>query len=81
MWQEEYLLWMLDHEGSLLTNQVLDKCLDVGVMSLATAHKYLTVLIDRKYVAQKRDTADKRNVFVHLTDKGVNFIKEIVRNA
>ena len=70
---------MLDHEGSLLTNQVLDKCLDIGVMSLATAHKYLTVLVDRKYVVQKRDLKDKRNVFVQLTDKGDNFIEELLR--
>jgi DNA-binding MarR family transcriptional regulator len=77
IWQEEYLLWMLDYEGSLLTNQVLDKCLDVGVMSLATAHKYLTSLVDRKYVEQKRDKEDKRNVYVNLTSKGVDFIKEI----
>jgi len=81
IWQEEYLLWMLDHEGSLLTNQVLDKCLDIGVMSLATAHKYLTSLVDRKYVEQKRDKEDKRNVYVNLTSKGVDFIKEISKGV
>ena len=81
VWQEEYLLWMLDHEGSLLTNQVLDKCLDIGVMSLATAHKYLTSLVDRKYVEQKRDKEDKRNVYVNLTSKGVDFIKEISKGV
>jgi DNA-binding MarR family transcriptional regulator len=77
VWQEEYLLWMLDNEGSLLTNQVLDRCLGIGVMSLATAHKYLTSMVDRKYVEQKRDKDDKRNVYVNLTDKGINFLKEI----
>ena len=77
IWQEEYILWLLDHEGCLLTNQVLDKTLDDGVMSLATAHKYLTNMVDKNFIEQKRDKDDKRNVYVDLTDKGVNFLKEI----
>jgi DNA-binding MarR family transcriptional regulator len=77
IWQEEYILWLLDHEGCLLTNQVLDKTLGDGVMSLATAHKYLTNMVDRKFIEQKRDKDDKRNVYVNLTDKGVNFLKDI----
>jgi len=77
VWQEEYVLWLLDHEGCLLTNKLLDKALEYGVMSMATAHKYLTIMVDRKYIEQKRDKDDKRNVYVNLTDKGVNFLKEI----
>jgi len=74
-WAEEYILGMIKANESLLTKEVLEKAL--SVMSLATTHKYLSLLIDKGFIKHKYSKEDKRLAMVKLTSKGIDFIKEV----
>jgi|APFre7841882654_1041346.scaffolds.fasta_scaffold348887_2 predicted transcriptional regulator len=74
-WAEEYLLGMIDANGSLLTKKILEKA--SSVMSLATTHKYLMLLLEKGYAKHKLNKEDKRIAIVILTNKGIDFMKEV----
>jgi hypothetical protein len=74
-WAEEYILGMIKANESLLTKEVLEKAL--SVMSLATTHKYLSLLLDKGFIKHKYSKEDKRLAMVNLTSKGIEFIKEV----
>ena len=73
-WQEEYILGLVDYEGSVRVCGILDKSNEV--MTQATTHKYLTQLIDKKLLEHKV-VDDRRVKIVTLTKKGINILKEI----
>lgn len=73
-WHEEYILGLVAHQRGMSVSPLLTVAREV--MTQATTHKYLTQLIDKKYL--KHDLrADKRIKVVKLTDKGEKYIREI----
>jgi predicted transcriptional regulator len=73
-WQEEYLMGMVANTEKVSVTNILAKANEV--MTLATTHKYLTQLIDKKMLTHKVEK-DKRVKFVTLTSKGVKFLNTI----
>ena len=74
-WAEEYILGMIYANESLLTKEALEKA--HTVMSLATTHKYLSLLLEKGYVKQNSSKTDKRLAIVVLTKRGTDFIQEV----
>lgn len=74
-WREEYLLGLLEKLGEVPTKEVLEQAGES--MSENTTHKYLTQLVTGGYVMQLEDKDDKRFVYVRITDKGRDFLKEL----
>lgn len=73
-WEEEYLLGLINHRRKLRVTDILQTSSEV--MTLATTHKYLTQLSDKKLIKHTVGT-DKRIKEVTLTAKGDKIIKEI----
>jgi predicted transcriptional regulator len=73
-WEEEYLLGLIHHRQSVRVTDILKTSSEV--MTLATTHKYLTQLVDKK-LAKHAIGDDKRIKMVNLTPKGEKIIKEI----
>jgi DNA-binding MarR family transcriptional regulator len=74
-WREEYLLGLLEKKGEVPTKEILT--LSTEAMSENTTHKYLMKLVIGGYVVQLEDNDDKRFVYVRLTEKGKDFLKEL----
>jgi DNA-binding MarR family transcriptional regulator len=74
-WREEYLLGLLLEKGEIPTKDVLAHASDA--MSENTTHKYLMKLILSAYVLPLEDSDDKRFVYVRITDKGRDYLKEL----
>lgn len=73
-WQEEYILGLVNHTKTIRVTHVLTTAFEV--MTHATAHKYLTQLINKGLL--KHDIGnDKRIKMLKLTPKGDKVIKEI----
>lgn len=76
-WQEEYIIGMVNKESPLGTTAVLKIAEHQAVMSPATAHKYLTNVVAKKFVSEQSAKSDKRTVVFKLTEKGEKFLKEL----
>ena len=76
-WQEEYIIGMVNKEAPLGTMAVLKLAEDQVVMSPATAHKYLTKVVAKKFISEHVVKADKRSVTFDLTEKGKKFLEEM----
>jgi predicted transcriptional regulator len=74
-WAEEYMLGAVHACGRANVTDVL--ALAINTMAEATAHKYLTNLIEAGYVHQERSKKDKRYTQVYLTDVGKKYLKQI----
>jgi hypothetical protein len=73
-WQEEYILGLVDHGDVVRVSTVLD--VSSEVMTQATAHKYLTQLVDKQLIKHNIGD-DKRIKVLTLTPKGEKIIKEL----
>lgn len=76
-WQEEFIVGMIAHLGPMNTKRVLLETGYDGIMSPATAHKYLKGAIRKKLLAMKPSKEDGRAVVIDYTDKGINFLNDI----
>lgn len=76
-WQEEFIVGMVAHLGPMNTKRVLLETGYEGVMSPATAHKYLHKAITNKLLSIKTVKEDKREVVIDYTEKGMKFLNEI----
>lgn len=74
-WREEYLLGLLQEKGEVPTKDVLTHAGEA--MSENTTHKYLMKLIVGGYVLPLEDSDDKRFVYVRITERGTDFLKEL----
>lgn len=74
-WREEYLLGLLQEKGEVPTKDVLAHAGEA--MSENTTHKYLMKLIVGGYVLPLEDSDDKRFVYVRITERGTDFLKEL----
>ena len=73
-WEEEYLLGLVDHADKVKVMEVLSTAKEV--MTHATAHKYLTQLLDKKYLKHIVGD-DKRIKMLELTRAGVRYLEEV----
>lgn len=73
-WQEEYILGLVAHAQLVRVTAILGIAKEV--MTNATAHKYLTQLIDKKLL-KHTVCEDKRVKTVTLTKKGSGFINDL----
>lgn len=73
-WEEEYLLGLIDHADVVKVMTVLGIASEV--MTNATAHKYLTQLVDKKYIKHVVGD-DKRVKTLELTRAGIRFLDEL----
>jgi len=76
-WQEEFIVGMVAHLGPMNTKRVLLETGCEGVMSPATAHKYLHKAIANKLLSIKTVKEDKREVVIDYTERGITFLNEI----
>ena len=76
-WQEEFIVGMISYLGPMNTKRVLLETGYEGVMSPATAHKYLHKAIKNKLLSIKTFKEDKREVVIDYTEKGLCFLDEI----
>lgn len=76
-WQEEFIVGMIAFLGSMNTKRVLLETGYEGVMSPATAHKYLHRAIKNKLLSMKSVKEDRREVVIDCTEKGMNFLDEV----
>ena len=79
-WNEEYIIAMVANNEGISTMRVLNIAGLQKVMSSATAHKYLTMAVNKKLLSHKQDKEDLRCMSLHLTAKGKHFLEEI-KNA
>ena len=77
VWQEEYVLGLINAEAPLGTMAVLKIAEAQTVMSPATTHKYLRKLIAKKFVLEKQDKDDRRSVDLFVGARGELFLKEL----
>jgi DNA-binding MarR family transcriptional regulator len=77
-WEEEYILGLIDHAEEVRVTAVLGIANEV--MTQATAHKYLTQLIDKKYVKHVVGK-DKRIKVVELTRAGIRYLDELSNDS
>lgn len=77
-WEEEYILGLIDHAEEVRVSAILGIANEV--MTPATAHKYLTQLLDKKYVKHVVG-ADKRVKVVELTKVGNKFLDELTNDS
>ena len=73
-WEEEYLIGLVDHADKIKVMEVLGIANEV--MTHATTHKYLSQLLDKKYIKHVVG-ADKRVKMVELTRSGIRFLDEV----
>lgn len=73
-WEEEYLLGLVDHADRVKVMEVLSTAKEV--MTHATAHKYLTQLLDKKYLKHIVGD-DKRIKMLELTRSGIRYLDEV----
>ena len=73
-WEEEYILGLVDHAESATVSKVLE--LAKESMTQATAHKYLTQLIDKRMV-EHIVGKDRRIKVLGLTKAGTKFLNEM----
>lgn len=73
-WHEEYLLGLVHHAQPVRVSAVLG--VSNEVMTQATAHKYLTQLVDKKLLEHSIGD-DKRIKMLGLTKKGNKVIEDI----
>lgn len=76
-WQEEFIVGMIAHLGPMNTKRVLLETGYEGLMSPATAHKYLHRAIANKLLSIKTVKEDKREVVIDYTEKGIKFLEEL----
>lgn len=76
-WQEEFIVGMIAHLGLMSTKRVLLETGYDGLMSPATAHKYLHQAIKKKLLTLKQSRSDGRAVEIDITEKGKKFLDEI----
>jgi DNA-binding MarR family transcriptional regulator len=76
-WSEEYIIAMVANDEGLNTMRILRIAGMQKVMSPATAHKYLSQAIVKKFLNHKQDKEDMRSMSVFVTAKGKQFLKEI----
>lgn len=76
-WQEEFIVGMIAYLGPMNTKRVLLETGYDGVMSPATAHKYLKRAVRNKLLSMKKIKEDKREVLIDYTDKGIDFLNEV----
>lgn len=75
-WQEEYLIGLLATTNEPVpTTEVLSQAKEA--MVLATSHKYLTQIIDKKYAETVVANNDKRFTLVRLTARGFGYLEEL----
>jgi DNA-binding MarR family transcriptional regulator len=77
VWQDEYIIGMVNKEAPLTTTGVFKIAEAENVMSQATTHKYLKRVVAKKFVQEKSIRADKRCNELTITEKGKQFIQEI----
>jgi DNA-binding MarR family transcriptional regulator len=77
VWQDEYIIGMVNKEAPLSTTGVFKIAEAEGVMSQATTHKYLKRVVAKKFVQEKSVKADRRANELTLTEKGKHFLQEI----
>ena len=73
-WEEEYILGLIAHSQRLNVSEVI--AASNQVMTQATAHKYLTQLVDKQLIKHNIGD-DKRIKVLTLTPKGEKIIKEL----
>ncbi len=73
-WEEEYLLGLVDHADKVKVMEVLSIAKEV--MTNATTHKYLTQLLEKKYIKHVVGD-DKRVKMLELTRAGIRFLDEV----
>jgi DNA-binding MarR family transcriptional regulator len=76
-WNEEYIIAMVGNNEGISTMRILNIAKLQKVMSPATAHKYLSKTIAKKFLNHKQDKEDMRSMSVFVTAKGKQFLKEI----
>lgn len=76
-WNEEYIIAMIGNNKDINTMRVLRIAGLQKVMSPATAHKYLTMAINKKMVLHKQDKEDLRSMTLNISAKGERFLQEI----
>lgn len=76
-WQEEFIVGMIAYLGPMNTKRVLLETGYEGVMSPATAHKYLQNAVRRKLLLVKPSKEDGREVVIDLSEKGINFLNDV----
>ena len=76
-WNEEYIIAMVANDEGLNTMRILRIAGMQKVMSPATAHKYLSQAIAKKFLNHKQDKEDLRSMSVFVTAKGKHFLQEI----
>lgn len=76
-WNEEYIIAMVHHNVGINTMRILEIAGMQKVMSPATAHKYLSQAIVKKFINHKQDKEDLRGKTVFTTAKGKHFLQEI----
>ena len=79
-WQEEFIVGMIAYLGPMNTKRVLLETGYEGVMSPATAHKYLKGAVRNKLLTMEDDKADGRAVVIDCTEKGFTFLDEVKRS-
>jgi predicted transcriptional regulator len=67
---------MINANTCLLTKDILEEA-NKGIMSIATAHKYLMTLLDKGLIKQTNIKEDKRIAKISLTKRGIDFIQEV----
>lgn len=77
-WEEEYLLGLIDHAEEVKVTAILGIANEV--MTLATTHKYLTQLLDKKFIKHKVGK-DKRVKIVTLSRAGIRFLDEVSNDS
>ena len=73
-WEEEYILGLIDHTDKVRVTTILGIANEV--MTNATAHKYLTQLVTKKYVKHVVGD-DKRIKMVELTRAGIRYLDDL----
>lgn len=76
-WDEEYIIALVNHNPGINTMEILKLVGMQKLMSPATAHKYLTQTITKKFLKHKQDKDDLRGKSVFVTPKGEKFLQEI----
>jgi DNA-binding MarR family transcriptional regulator len=77
VWQDEYVIGMINKEAPLSTSGVFKIAEADNVMSQATTHKYLKRVVAKKFVQEKTVKTDRRSNELTLTEKGKHFLEEL----
>lgn len=77
-WEEEYILGLVAHADTVRVSAILGIANEV--MTQATTHKYLTQLLDKKYLKHVVGD-DKRVKVVELTRAGIRFLDELTNDS